>query len=39
MVGCGFTPCEWEWWHYTLVDEPYPQTYFDFPIAAGLSGR
>ena len=21
-----------EWWHYTLKDEPYPDTYFDFPI-------
>ena len=21
-----------EWWHYTLKDEPYPETYFDFPI-------
>ncbi|MEM9352865.1 MAG: M15 family metallopeptidase [Planctomycetota bacterium] len=21
-----------EWWHYTLVDEPFPNTYFDFPI-------
>ena len=22
-----------EWWHYTLINEPYPNTYFDFPIA------
>lgn len=21
-----------EWWHYTLVDEPYPDTYFDFVV-------
>ena len=21
-----------EWWHYTLADEPYPETYFDFPV-------
>lgn len=21
-----------EWWHFTLKDEPYPNTYFDFPI-------
>ncbi|MDP3559713.1 MAG: M15 family metallopeptidase [Legionellaceae bacterium] len=21
-----------EWWHYTLKDEPYPDTYFDFSI-------
>ena len=23
-----------EWWHYTLEDEPYPDTYFDFPVSA-----
>jgi D-alanyl-D-alanine dipeptidase len=23
---------ECEWWHYTLKHEPYPDTYFDFPI-------
>ncbi|EHR61735.1 M15 family metallopeptidase [Saccharomonospora cyanea] len=22
-----------EWWHYTLRDEPFPDTYFDFPVA------
>lgn len=32
MEACGFRPYENEWWHYTLVDEPYPDTYFDFPI-------
>ena len=21
-----------EWWHYTLADEPYPHTFFDFPV-------
>ena len=21
-----------EWWHFTLYDEPYPNTYFNFPI-------
>jgi D-alanyl-D-alanine dipeptidase len=21
-----------EWWHYTLADEPYPGTFFDFPV-------
>ena len=21
-----------EWWHYTLEDEPFPDTYFDFPV-------
>ncbi len=32
MERCGFRPYEREWWHYTLVDEPHPETYFDFPI-------
>lgn len=34
MEACGFRPYEREWWHYTLDDEPYPDTYFDFPITA-----
>lgn len=21
-----------EWWHFTLVDEPFPDTFFDFPV-------
>ncbi|VXC56631.1 D-Ala-D-Ala dipeptidase VanX [Aeromicrobium sp. 9AM] len=32
MEACGFNRYESEWWHYTLADEPYPDTYFDFPI-------
>jgi D-alanyl-D-alanine dipeptidase len=32
MEACGFSAYEREWWHYTLRDEPYPDTYFDFPI-------
>ncbi|GAB2790003.1 D-Ala-D-Ala dipeptidase VanX [Amycolatopsis magusensis] len=32
METCGFRAYECEWWHYTLADEPYPATYFDFPI-------
>jgi D-alanyl-D-alanine dipeptidase len=32
MEACGFRSYEREWWHYTLEDEPYPDTYFDFPI-------
>ena len=32
MEACGFVAYECEWWHYTLKDEPYPATYFDFPI-------
>ncbi|OIQ49290.1 D-alanyl-D-alanine dipeptidase [Pseudodesulfovibrio hydrargyri] len=32
MLGHGFKPYEAEWWHFTLRDEPYPETYFDFPV-------
>ena len=32
MEDCGFNSYDCEWWHYTLKDEPYPNTYFDFPI-------
>ena len=33
MEASGFSSYACEWWHYTLRDEPYPDTYFDFPIA------
>lgn len=33
MEQNGFSAYENEWWHYALIDEPYPDTYFDFPIA------
>jgi D-alanyl-D-alanine dipeptidase len=33
MHAHGFKPLNEEWWHFTLRDEPYPQTYFDFPVA------
>jgi len=33
MLENGFLPYEAEWWHFTLADEPFPQTYFDFPVA------
>ncbi len=32
MEACGFVSYDYEWWHYTLKHEPYPNTYFDFPI-------
>ena len=32
MLQHGFKPYEEEWWHFTLADEPYPETYFDFPV-------
>jgi zinc D-Ala-D-Ala dipeptidase len=33
MESSGFERYDREWWHYVLRDEPYPDTYFDFPIA------
>ena len=32
MMRHGFRPLESEWWHFTLTDEPYPDTYFNFPV-------
>jgi D-alanyl-D-alanine dipeptidase len=32
MTACSFDSYDREWWHYTLRNEPYPDTYFDFPI-------
>ncbi len=32
MLAHGFKPLAEEWWHFTLRDEPYPDTYFDFPV-------
>ena len=32
MAWAGFAPYENEWWHYRLMSEPYPDTYFDFDI-------
>jgi zinc D-Ala-D-Ala dipeptidase len=32
MVAHGFRPLREEWWHFTLNGEPYPETYFDFPV-------
>ena len=34
MVRNGFVPIDCEWWHFTLRDEPYPDTYFEFPVSA-----
>ena len=36
MEDCGFLSYRQEWWHYTLRDEPYPDTYFDFPITQAI---
>lgn len=32
MIKHGFRPYSKEWWHFTLNNEPFPKTYFDFPI-------
>ena len=32
MVHYGFNPYFAEWWHFTLKNEPFPHTYFNFPI-------
>ena len=32
MIQNGFTPVQGEWWHFTLRNEPYPDTYFNFPV-------
>ena len=32
MTENGFKPMAEEWWHFSLENEPYPDTYFDFPI-------
>ena len=32
MMRHGFKPFPTEWWHFTLQDEPFPDTYFNFPV-------
>ena len=32
MVKQGFKPYPKEWWHFTLKNEPFPETYFNFPL-------
>ena len=32
MLRHGFKPLDSEWWHFTLKDEPYPDTYFEFTV-------
>ncbi len=34
MLRNGFRPLSSEWWHFTLKDEPYPDTFFTFPVRA-----
>jgi D-alanyl-D-alanine dipeptidase len=32
MSQAGFKKFDTEWWHFTFINEPYPDTYFDFPV-------
>ena len=32
MIKAGFNGIDSEWWHYTLKNEPYPDTYFNFDV-------
>ena len=34
MLNNGFSPCETEWWDFTLINEPYPYTYFNLPVSS-----
>ena len=37
MVEHGFRPLESEWWHFTLGNEPWPDTYFTFPVRSDFN--
>ena len=39
MIRNGFHPIDCEWWHFTLENEPYPDTYFDFPVSSAYLKR
>ena len=39
MVRNGFVPLPCEWWHFALKDEPYPDTYFTFPVSSAYLRR
>ena len=39
MVRNGFRPIDCEWWHFTLDHEPYPDTYFEFPVSSAYLRR
>ncbi len=34
MLRNGFQPIDCEWWHFSLREEPYPDTYFAFPVSS-----
>ena len=39
MVRNGFDTLDCEWWHFVLHGEPYPDTYFEFPVSAAYLRR
>ena len=39
MVRSGFQPINCEWWHFSLKNEPYPDTYFAFPVSSDYLRR
>lgn len=39
MVRNGFQPIHCEWWHFSLKNEPYPDTYFEFPVSSAYLKR
>ena len=39
MQAHGFKNYAKEWWHFTFEPEPYPDTYFDFPIPPRPSSK
>lgn len=39
MVRCGFDTLDCEWWHFCLANEPYPDTYFEFPVSSAYLRR
>ena len=34
MIRSGFVPIDCEWWHFTLREEPFPDTFFEFPVSS-----
>ena len=38
MLRRGFKPLSTEWWHFSLIDEPFPNTWFTFSLRA-LAGE
>ena len=39
MERGGFLPIDCEWWLFMLKNEPYPETYFGFPVSAAYLRR